>query len=384
MAEPRIVIPVVAGSSPVGHPSLFMAADEKFMREAIRLARKGLGHTRPNPAVGCVIVKSGRIIGRGWHRRAGLPHAEVEALKSLRKSADARGATAYITLEPCSTHGRTPPCTWALIEAGVARVVIGTIDPNPKHCGRALESLHKAGIKTKTNVLAAECDALNPEFNHAMRTGLPWVVAKCGMSLDGRLTRPPGEGQWITSPAARRDAMKLRAGVDAILVGAATVRADDPSLTLRGIKGEQPWRIVWAPRGSVPRRAKVFTDAHRNRTILLHQRSLRAALRTLAKRGVRSVLVEGGGHTLGTLFKEGLANEAVFYVAPLLVGGSVATVAGADDIRRVEKSGSGVPMLKTRRAPGGLRLPIRLQGTTYARVGSCIRMEGKVAAEKAR
>jgi len=361
-----------------------MAADEKFMREAIRLARKGLGQTRPNPAVGCVIVKSGRIIGRGWHRRAGLRHAEVEALESLRKSADARGATAYVTLEPCSTHGRTPPCTRALIEAGVARVVIGTIDPNPKHCGRALESLRKAGIKTKTNILAAECDALNPEFNHAMQTGLPWVVAKCGMSLDGRLTRPPGEGQWITSPAARRDAMKLRADADAILVGAATVRADDPSLTLRGIKGEQPWRIVWAPRGGIPRRAKVFTDAHRNRTIVLRQRSLRAALRALAKRGVRSLLVEGGGRTLGRLFKEGLANEAVFYVAPLLAGGSVPSVAGAGHACRVEKCGSGDRTPKARRAPGAPRQSISLQGTTYARVGSCIRIEGKVAAEKAR
>jgi diaminohydroxyphosphoribosylaminopyrimidine deaminase/5-amino-6-(5-phosphoribosylamino)uracil reductase len=391
MAEPRIVIPVVAGSSPVGHPTTqplcFVAAvcdrrtlppprmtrDEKFMREAIRLARKGIGQTRPNPAVGCVIVKDGRIIGRGWHRRAGLPHAEVEALKSLGKSADGRGATAYVTLEPCSTHGRTPPCTRALIDAGVARVVMGTIDPNPKHCGRALELLRQAGIKTKTNVLAAECEALNPEFNHAMRTGLPWVVAKCGMSLDGRLTRPPGEGQWITSPAARRDAMKLRAGVDAILVGAATVRADDPSLTLRGIKGEQPWRIVWAPRGGVPRRAKIFTDAHRGRTIVLRQRTLGATLRALAKRGIHSVLVEGGGHTLGALFHEALADEAVFYVAPLLAGGIIPSVAGPDAMHREEKSKSGVPPL-----------PISLRNTTYARLGNCIRVQGKAASETLR
>jgi diaminohydroxyphosphoribosylaminopyrimidine deaminase/5-amino-6-(5-phosphoribosylamino)uracil reductase len=267
----------------------------------------------------------------------------------------------------------------------VARVVIGAIDPNPKHCGRALELLRQAGIKTKTNVLAAECEALNPEFNHAMRTGLPWVVAKCGMSLDGRLTRPPGEGQWITSAAARRDAMKLRAGVDAILVGAATVRADDPSLTLRGIKGEQPWRVVWAPRGGVPRRAKIFTDAHRDRTIVFRQRTLGAALRALAKRGVRSVLVEGGGHTLGALFHGGLANEAVFYVAPLLAGGTIPSVAGPDGRQREDKSRSGVPPLNPREQVAARPpLPTSLRNTTYVRLGSCLRIQGKVATGTAR
>ena len=161
-----------------------MAADEKFMREAIRLARKGLGKTRPNPAVGCVIVKNGRVLARGWHRRAGLPHAEIEALRSLKNPAAARGATAYVTLEPCSTHGRTPPCTRALIEAGIARVVTGAVDPNPKHRGRGLKLLRKAGIKTTSGVMAKESAALNPEFHHVMTTGLPWVIAKCGLSLD--------------------------------------------------------------------------------------------------------------------------------------------------------------------------------------------------------
>ena len=334
MAEPRIVIPVVAGSSPVGHPSLFMAADEKLMREAIRLARKGLGTTRPNPAVGCVIVKKGRIIGRGWHRQAGLPHAEVEALNSLKNPAAARGATAYITLEPCCTHGRTPPCTQALIATGVARVVVGAIDPNPKHRGRGLRLLIKAGIKIEHGVLATECAALNPEFNHVMRTGLPWVIAKCGMSLDGRLTRPRGEGQWITSPTARRDAMRLRARVDAILVGAGTVKADNPALTLRGITGRQPWRVIWAPRSAPPTKARVFQDAFRDHTIVLRAKTLRAALRNLARRGIQSVLVEGGGYTLGKLFERKLASEVVFYVAPVLTGGEK-VAAGADKLQRV-------------------------------------------------
>lgn len=362
MAEPRIVIPVVAGSSPVGHPSHLMAADEKFMREAIRLARKGLGKTRPNPAVGCVLVKNGRVIGRGWHRRAGLPHAEVEALRSLKNISAARGATAYVTLEPCSTHGRTPPCTKALIEAGLARVVIGAIDPNPRHRGRGLKALRKAGLKTSSGVLAADCAALNPEFQHVMTTGLPWVIAKCGMSLDGRLTRPPGEGQWITSPAARHDAMKLRARVDAILVGAGTVRADDPALTLRGLRGTQPWRIVWAPRGGVPRGARLRTDPWRDRTLILRQKNLRAGLRSLVKLGIHSVLVEGGGHTLGCLFDGGLAREVVFYVAPLLSGGRVPAVGG----RGVRRPSEARP----------------LASVTYRRLGDNLRISGLVAREE--
>ena len=360
MAEPRIVIPVVAGSNPVGHPPSSMADDEKFMREAIFLARKSLGQTRPNPAVGCVLVKNGRIIARGWHRRAGLPHAEIEALHALKNPAAARGATVYVTLEPCSTHGRTPPCTRALIEAGVARVVSGAIDPDPRHRGRGLTLLRKAGVKTASGVLAEECAALNPEFHHVMSTGLPWVIAKCGMSLDGRLTRPPGEGQWITSPAARADAMKLRARVDAILVGAGTVRADDPSLTVRGLKNApQPWRVVWAPRGRVPRSAKIFHDRWKDRTLVLRQKTLRAALRDLARRGVQSVLVEGGGHTLGQLFDARLAKEVVFYVAPLIAGGGVPAVGG----RGCKTAAEAVHLIQPE----------------YLRIGSDLRISGRTA-----
>jgi len=335
-----------------------MAADEKFMREAIRLARKGLGKTRPNPAVGCVIVKRGRIIGRGWHRRAGLPHAEIEALRSLRNNTAARGATAYITLEPCSTHGRTPPCTRALIDAGVKRVVIGAIDPNPKHRGRGLRLLRKAGIKTKTRVLAAECEALNPEFNRAMTTGLPWVIAKCGMSLDGRLTRPPGEGQWITSPAARRDAMKLRATVDAILVGAGTVRADDPALTVRGVRGAvQPCRVIWAPRRMPPKNRQLLRAAADGSVLVLRQKTLRSALRELVRHGMQRVLIEGGGHTLGQAFDTRLVQEIAFYVAPLLAGGGIPAVGGRG-VRRIPA--------KVAKQPG-----LRVH-----RIGECLRFSG--------
>ena len=341
-----------------------MTTDEKFMREAIKLARRGIGQTRPNPAVGCVLVKNGRIIARGYHRRAGQPHAEIEALRALKNPARARGATAYITLEPCSTHGRTPPCTDALIAAGLARVVCGAVDPNPQHRGRGLRLLAKAGIKTTRGVLATECAALHREFHYVMTTGLPWVIAKCGMSLDGRLTRPPGEGPWITSPAARADAMKLRARVDAILVGAGTVRADDPALTLRGIPGEQPRRIIWAPRRKPPARRRVFTDRHKDQTLVCTQKSLRTVLKALARQGVSAVLVEGGGHTLGRLFDEGLVNEAVFYIAPLLTGGRVPAVGGRGATLAAHAQ--------------------RLEALAYQRIGQVLRINGTIKMLKPR
>jgi len=334
-----------------------MSIDEKFMREALQLAARGAGRTRPNPAVGCVLTRQGKVIGRGWHRRAGAPHAEIEALRSLKTPKLARGATAYVTLEPCSTHGRTPPCLTALIEAGISRVVIGTIDPNPAHRGRALRLLRRAGIRVTSGVLSAECAALNPEFHHFMSTGLPWVIAKCGMSLDGRLTRPAGEGQWITSPAARRDAMKLRGRVDAILVGAATVRADDPALTVRGLPGAaQPWRVVWAPRREPPAKARLFHDEAKDRTLVLTHRILRSALRSLGQRGVQSLLVEGGGHTLGKLFDARLVNEFIFYIAPMLSGGKVVAIAGR-----------------------GTSRSIRIADATWQRIGPDLRVSGRAS-----
>ena len=336
-----------------------MTDDEKFMRQAITLARKGAGRTRPNPAVGCIIVKNGRVIGRGWHKRAGAPHAEVEALRSLKNPSSARGATVYVTLEPCCTQGRTPPCTLALLDAGIARTVVGAIDPNPRHRGRGIKLLRKAGIETESGILADECTALNPEFNHVMRTGSPWVIAKCGMSLDGRLTRPHGEGQWITSPAARRDAMRLRANVDAVMVGAGTVRADDPALNVRGIRGaKQPLRVVWAPRGLPPPECRLMQAAKKGDAIILRHKSLRSALRDLAQRGVRRILLEGGGRTMGCAFDAGLVRELVFYVAPMLAGGSIPAVAGR-----------GVANLK-KAAP--------LSEISFQRVGGCLRISGRI------
>ena len=222
--------------------------DERFMRLALREAERGRGQTSPNPAVGAVIVKNGRVLARGFHHRAGQPHAEIEALQALGSESRARGATIYVTLEPCSTHGRTPPCTEAIRRAGFARVVIGATDPNPRHAGKAVAILEAAGIVVRPGILSAECAALNPAFNRWIVTGRPWVIAKAALTLDGRLTRPPGEDRWLSGPAARAAGHRLRAQVDAILIGAGTLRADNPRLTVRGVPGadpqRQPWRVV--------------------------------------------------------------------------------------------------------------------------------------------
>ena len=296
--------------------------DQKFMRAALRDARRGLGQTSPNPVVGAVIVRAGRVVARGHHRLAGLPHAEIEALQALRQPELARGATLYVTLEPCSTHGRTPPCVEAITRHRFARVVIGAIDPNPAHAGRGVELLRAAGIEVMTGVLESECRSLNLAFNKWIVTGVPFVIAKAALSLDGRLTRPPGEGQWLSNAASRADAHRLRANVDAILIGAGTLRADNPRLTVRGVCGaRQPWRVIVVGRERLPKDAHVFTDEHRARTILYRGKSLRAILRDLGSRQITSVLIEGGGRVLGAAFDERLVDRVQFYLTPMFCGG---------------------------------------------------------------
>lgn len=305
-------------------PSKPTSNDTRFMRMAIREAMKGVGHTSPNPAVGAVIVQNGRAISKGWHRAAGCPHAEIEALASLKNATLAKGATIYVTLEPCCTHGRTGACTDALIKAGVKRVVFGATDPNPAHAGRAIPILKKAGLQVACGVLGDECTALNPGFNHWITTGLPLVIAKAGLSLDGRLTRPPGEGQWLTGKESRADAMRLRAQVDAIIIGAGTLRADNPKLTIRGVPGfekKQPWRVVVARKGSLPEKSHLFTDKHRRRTLIYRGKTLRQVLADLGKRGCTSVMIEGGGTILGAALDAKLVDKIQFYIAPLLCGG---------------------------------------------------------------
>jgi len=212
----------------------FTPQDERFMQRALASASRGLGKTNPNPAVGAVLVRSGRIISEGWLRRAGGPHAEVFALRGV----NARGAALYVTMEPCCTWGKTPPCTEAIIAAGVERVVVATGDPNPKHNGRGLTVLRRAGIRVEAGLLAGEARAMNEAFNKWITSGIPLVTAKAAMSLDGKIATRTGDSKWITSEAARREAHKLRAHVDAIIVGANTVIRDDPQLTVRhGVRG---------------------------------------------------------------------------------------------------------------------------------------------------
>lgn len=296
------------------------------MRIALDEARKGIGRTSPNPPVGAVIVKNGILVGKGWHRAAGQPHAEREALAAAAGQ-DLRGATCYITLEPCSTHGRTPPCTDGLIEAGISRVVYACVDENPAHAGRADAVLQAAGIEVTSGPLAAEVGKILRPFFKVRRTGLPWVIWKSAISLDGRITRPPGESQWLTSDLARADVQRLRSTVDAILTSGETVRRDLPALTIRDpelLAGRlQPWRVIATDSPeSLPQTAPLFTDEWRARTLIRPRHGPEETLRRLAnEQGVLTVMVEAGGVLSATLFAAGLIDEIVVYYAPLLCTG---------------------------------------------------------------
>jgi diaminohydroxyphosphoribosylaminopyrimidine deaminase/5-amino-6-(5-phosphoribosylamino)uracil reductase len=315
-----------------------MTDDSHWMNLALAEARKGVGKTAPNPPVGAVVVKDDVLLGAGWHQAAGRPHAEREALTDAlaKHGADAvRGATVYITLEPCSTHGRTPPCTDALIEAAVARVVYATADPDPRHAGRADSILTAAGIEISTGVCQDDAQRILRPFFKVQSTGLPWVIWKSAMSLDGRITRPPGEGPWITGEPARADVQILRASVDAILSSGTTVRRDRPALTIRQPKllegRTQPWRVVFSDHpDSLPADAPLFTDAWRERTLIRPRHDLAASLRNLVReQGVLSAMTEAGGVFSAALFEAGLIDEVVVYVAPILCGNTVPALVGS-------------------------------------------------------
>lgn len=334
-----------------------MAGDADYMREALRLARKGFGFTSPNPLVGALLVRQGVIIGRGWHHRAGQPHAEIEALHNAsRRGFSPKGATLYVTLEPCSTQGRTPPCTAAIHAAGIKAVIVGATDPNPRHRGRAFRLLRKAGVTVKHGVLADECTRLNEAFNHWITRRTPFVTVKAAMTLDGKIATADGQSKWITGEKARAQGMLLRQGSDAILVGINTILADNPSLTVRGIKsagpaGKRLRRVVLDSQARTPLNATVVTDEHAalttiivtkhapaNRVKALSKRvrvlvapatkTSRASavdvawvLHTLGAENVTSLLVEGGGEVNASFLLQSLAQRIAFFYAPKILGG---------------------------------------------------------------
>lgn len=298
------------------------------MRLALCEARKAVGQTSPNPAVGAVLMIDGAVAAKGHHIRAGAEHAEVACLRTFKGKVP-RNAVLYVTLEPCSTAGRTGACTDAILKAGVRQVVIGALDPNPKHAGRGLEILRRAGLKVRSGILEEACSRLNEAYNKWIVTRRPFVVAKCGMSLDGRLSLLPGDGRWITSAASRRHAQQSRAEVDAILVGAETVRTDNPRLTVRGVQGaKQPWRIVLSKSGSLPQRAHLFTDRFAARTVIHQGGTLASVLGELGEQEITSVLIEGGGEILGRALDEGVVDKVQIYLGPVFTGGPVVAFGG--------------------------------------------------------
>ena len=327
-------------------------SDRVWMAQALALAALGEGTTRPNPLVGCVIVKDGMCVGRGFHRAAGEPHAEVLALDEA--GARARGATLYVNLEPCAHYGRTAPCSAAIVTAGLGRVVAAIVDPNPLVFGRGLAALRAAGIEVTDGVLASEALALNAPFFSTHQRGRPWVTLKAAQSLDGRIAAASGSSTWVTGDAARRYAHRLRFRHDAIAVGAETVRRDDPRLTVRlpGVDAVR-LRVVLAPRLGLDPAAKIFlrerpgaphtrvyvaadcpaAEVARFREVaevvpVAHSAAgfdLAAVLSDLHGAGVQSLLVEGGGKTLGAFLGCGLADEVVLFIADRLFGSGDAT-----------------------------------------------------------
>ena len=301
------------------------SADRRFLRRALQLAAQGSGLTFPNPRVGAVLVRGGRVIGEGYHLRAGTPHAEVHAVRAAKRAGhEIAGATLYVSLEPCSTHGRTPPCTGLILREKIARVVFAATDPNPAHAGAAARLLRAVGVKVSHGLLAAEAAALNRDFNWWIVQRRPWVVAKIALSLDGRITTPPGEDRWLTSPEARRVAHELRWESDAILIGAETARRDDPQLTVRlpgAPRGKvQPLRVVLTRSGKLPGSLQIFTDTHRNRTVVFPRKPLSAVMSELGGRKITHVLIEGGGQVLTEAFRANLVNEVAFFIAPAVMG----------------------------------------------------------------
>lgn len=334
-------------------------ADECYMKEALSLAEKGRGHTSPNPLVGAVIVKNGTIVGRGYHQVAGGPHAEVNAIADA--GGKAFGATMYVTLEPCNHFGRTPPCTRAICEAGISRVVVAMADPNPAVAGGGSRFLQKRGVKVQTGVSESEARKMNAFYIKYIQTGLPYVILKCAATLDGRIATESGDSRWITGAAARDHVHRLRHAVDGILVGVDTVRADDPQLTCRLKEGgKDPLRIILDTRLRIPESAGIVGEEQASGTILVtgpltasrpeadpgacpgserkkrfiargvqvietacrdNRIEPRPLLEKLGKMGITSILAEGGSRVSGSLLKAGVVDRVCFFYAPKILAG---------------------------------------------------------------
>ncbi|WP_035340488.1 MULTISPECIES: bifunctional diaminohydroxyphosphoribosylaminopyrimidine deaminase/5-amino-6-(5-phosphoribosylamino)uracil reductase RibD [unclassified Dickeya] len=346
-------------------------SDEFYMARALELARRGCFTTTPNPNVGCVIVHDGEIVGEGYHQKAGEPHAEVHALRMAGERA--RGATAYVTLEPCSHHGRTPPCADALIAAGITRVVAAMQDPNPQVAGRGLHRLQQAGIEVHHGVLMTQAELVNRGFLKRMRTGFPYVQLKLGASLDGRTAMASGESQWITSPQARQDVQRFRAQSSAILTSSATVLADDPSLTVRWDELDEQTRQLY-PESALRQPVRVVVDSqcrvgpqHRlvnlpGQTWLARPQQddlswpegveqlgvplhgggvdLVALMMVLGKRQINSVWVEAGPRLAGALLQAGVVDELIVYLAPTLLGESARPLCVLPGVERLSQAPS--------------------------------------------
>lgn len=355
------------------------------MRRALMLAARGLGRVEPNPMVGCVLVRGGRVVGEGYHRRFGGPHAEVEAIRAAGKAA--RGATAYVTLEPCCHHGKTPPCTDALLNLGIKRVVAAMTDPSPRVAGRGLAILRRAGVQVEVGLCHDEAVQLNGPYLKLRRHRLPWVILKWAQSIDGKIATRTGESRWISGEESRRWVHQIRGRVDAIVVGVGTVIADDPLLDCRyGRLRRVAARIVLDPHLRTPSDAQLIRTATQIPTIVVtapgleNRKSraferagveilgirrdsrgldLRAMLKQLARRGMSNVLVEGGGRTLGIFFDRGLADEAIVFISRRLIGGESAIS---------PLSGRGPGRMKEIRQPVWTRLT-RIGGDDVYRVG---------------
>ena len=320
--------------------------DARWMKLAIELAGKGLGLASPNPCVGAVIVHKDQIIGSGFHEKAGLPHAERNAIADGMAKGNARlfsDSTLYVTLEPCSTTGKTPPCTEAIIEHRFKRVVYGSEDPNPRHRGIAAEILRNAGIEVARGILKKECDFLIRSFRLNMMKGRPWVIAKSAMSLDGHISRSPERSQWLTGKAARSFVHTLRSECDAVMTGGNTVRQDNPALTIRNPKTpvsplkEQPWRIILTRNAAaIPDNSICLMDEFRDRTLIVENVSnyLELLQNLYSERKIGTILLESGGILMKEFLKAELVDEWVGFYAPVITGGGAEGVKGGAFLER--------------------------------------------------